>query len=117
MKLTMLSDERTRDIIVRQVFGEGTLVIADGEILPNLEVQMGDVHSAVSPDSSDLLTTHDLLPLEHENLIEMSIYLVHGFDLPLFEENVTDDHEISPAHAHVTRKDDDTACRRVHRFA
>ena len=117
MKLTMLSDERTRDIIVRQVFGEGTLIVADGEILPNLEVQVSDVHAAISPDRPDLLATHDLLPLEHEDFVEMRIDRVHGFDLSLFEENVADDHQVSPAHAHVTRKDDDTVCRRIHRFA
>ena len=34
VKFAVLSDEGARDIVVGQIFGEGTLIVADEEILP-----------------------------------------------------------------------------------
>ena len=83
----------------------------------NFKVQVGDIHAAIGPDGANLLATDDLLSFAHENSVQMRIDRVHGFHLFFFEENVPDDHQVSPTHAHVTRKDDNTICRRVNGLA
>ena len=68
----------------------------------DLEVQMRRVHSVVGADCSHLLSLADLLPLPHRDSIEMRVEGVGEFQLAILDPGVSDHHDISPRHTHIS---------------
>lgn len=82
--------------IAAKIAGSLGMVHADGEILVHFEVEMGRVHAVVIAHRADLLSSPDLLPLMHENPVEVAVEGIGEMKLPVLDPCMADDDDITP---------------------
>jgi ribonuclease BN (tRNA processing enzyme) len=80
-------------------------------------VKVRRIHSAITANGADLLSTHDLLSFAHEDFIEVGVNGIRGFHLLVFEKNMADDNQISPSHSHVASENYNAVGRGINGLA
>ena len=80
-------------------------------------MQVGDIHSMVGSDRANLLPALKDLPFADNDFIEVGVHGVDGLGLSVFEEDVTDENNISPAHVGIAGIDDIAVADGVNRVS
>lgn len=99
-------DELRRQPVTAQIAGAPGMVYPDGQILVDLEMKVGGVHSMVVPDGADELSTRDLLSFPHVDPVEMSIEGVGEPELSVLDPGMSDHDDIAPCDMDVAGQHD-----------
>lgn len=113
----MLGDESSRSVVVDQISWVARAVDTDAKIFANFKMEVGDIHAVVGADGADLLPAQNVLALADNDFIEVRIHRVDRLRLSVFEEDVTDENNISPAHVGIAGIDDIAVADGVNRVS
>lgn len=105
-EMTAGHDELRRQPVTSQVTGALGVVNTNGEVLMDLEMQVGGIHSVIVSDRADQLASGYLLTLAYGDPVQVRVEGVCEIQTTVLDPGMAHDDNVSPGHVDVAGQHD-----------